>query len=175
MAQYEIERKWILYEGQHFIHPHLQFIGDTYAHQWYLIATDNSQLRVTKKQSTHGDRYTLNIKQGNGLKRHEAKIEITYKEFLTLVNQLDPKTVPILKHTYGYRLSSGHVLDIALVDDDWWYAEVEFDSEEEALKFDIIPYFDKEVNIREVTGDPFFMMKNYWRRTRLGEEDFPWQ
>lgn len=174
MAKYEIERKFSFPEDPCNILPFINkentyFKEGHIIEQWYLVATDDAQVRVSHIHEQEGSRYTLNIKNGNGLKRKEIKIDLTYKDFLTLISQCD-NIKPIIKHFYVFLIPNGRELELNKVDDSWWYAEVEFDSEEEANKFNIYDYFT--CRVADETGNPEFMMKNYWRTSRLGEKLF---
>lgn len=169
MATMEIERKWSINTSTlPRVHGDTNFKEEHVIEQWYLVADDESQVRVSHRHENKGSRYTLNIKNGNGLSRKEVKINITYKDFLRLIAQCDA-VEPIKKHIYIFTLPSGHELEISQVDDDWWYMEVEFFSEDEAEKFDIFQYVYGSISDR--TGDPDYAMKNYWRRTRLRSEN----
>ena len=164
MATMEIERKWFI-DGMYLptISSEAKFKEDHIIEQYYLVATDLHQVRVSHRHEDKGSRYTLNIKHGNGIARKEARIDITYKDFLALVGQLDD-VKPIKKHIYIYTLPSGHELEISQVDDDWWYMEVEFASTQEAFAFDVKKYVNAAIS--DVTGDSYYAMKNYWLRTR---------
>lgn len=167
MANLEIERKWAL-ECNGKPNVLAPFKEEHAVYQWYIAVDENTQVRVSQRKESYGDRYTLNIKTGNGLSRKEVRIDITYKDFLALIAQCDTEIVPIKKHLYVYRLPYGHELEVSHVDDSWWYSEVEFQNETEASNFDIKPYFDN-CTITERTGDKQYAMKNYWKRTRLAE------
>lgn len=58
-----------------------------------------------------------------------------------------------------YELTVG-VVD-AGADHEFCYGEIEFLNEAEAKKFKAPEWFG-----RDVTDDPYFKMKNYWKRTR---------
>lgn len=168
MVQYEIEKKWSFSSNRP---PKVNmerapFKEDHIIYQWYIVATDDAQVRVSRRCEEKGDHYTLNIKTGNGLVRKEVRIDITYKDFLALIDQCgDVK--PIKKHLYAYFLPGDKILEISQVDDDWWYAEVEFKSEKDANEFEISDFITGGFTDR--TGDSEYAMKNYWRRTRVND------
>lgn len=167
MANLEIEKKWSFDEDPR---DYIKWIfkEDHVVFQWYLVATDDVQVRVSKRLEDNGDRYTLNIKNGNGLIRKEVKIDITYKDFLDLIAQCDGST-PIKKHLFVFYLPNHRLLEISQIDDDWWYGEVEFESEEEANEFQLNKYISG-IAIHDETNNPDYAMKNYWRRTRMEDE-----
>lgn len=167
MANFEIERKWTLEGGK----PNVlaPFKEEHVVYQWYIAVDTETQVRISQRKEPYGDRYTLNIKNGNGLSRKEVRIDITYKDFLELIAQCDVETAPIKKHLYVYYLPFGHELEVSQVDDDWWYSEVEFRDEAEAAAFNAEPYFEG-CTVVDRTGDSTYAMKNYWKRTREGRE-----
>lgn len=168
MANYEIERKFSFPNKNEnisdFVNPSLEFKESHLIEQWYLVATDTAQVRISKRYEKDGNRYTLNIKNSIGLKRKEVMIDVTYKDFIALINQCDG-VKPISKFLFVYYLPNGRLLELSKVDESWRYAEVEFGSEEEASAFNIEDCF--MCPVKEETGNPEYMMKNYWRNTRL--------
>lgn len=165
MAKLEIERKWsFITDPTLRIERHVKLKDSHVCYQWYIIATDDAQVRVTRRIEKFGDKYTLNIKTGNGLTRKEVQFDIPYSNFLKLIGQCD-EAEPIKKRLFIYKLPNGKELEISKVDDSWWYAEVEFDNEQQAEAFEISNYIRGEIADR--TGDPHYAMKNYWRRTRM--------
>lgn len=174
MANYEIERKFSFPEEDRDMlllvnKDTTAFKEDHVIEQWYLVATDDAQVRVSHRHEKEGSRYTLNIKNGNGLTRKEVKIDITYKDFLDLIGQCEGCR-PIVKHLYVYVLPNGRLLELSQVDHRWWYAEIEFESEKEANECRIEDYF--LCRVKDETGNPEYAMKNYWRVAHLGEELF---
>ena len=59
-------------------------------------------------------------------------------------------------------LEDGHLLECNLVDGKFAYAEVEFDSIEEAERFQMPPFL-----LKDVTEDPYYSMSGYWRRHQI--------
>ena len=70
----------------------------------------------------------------------------------------------------NYLLSDGHVLEVNLVDEgtptEYMYAEIEFDSVEEARSFDPASAGLLEYLSHEVTEEPQQTMGAYWLMTR---------
>jgi CYTH domain-containing protein len=97
--------------------------------------------------------------------RDEVEEDLTPLEYYSLRGTLD-ELHAIIKDFRTYDIGNGLTLQCSLVDantpDSFMYAEVEFLTEEEALAFIPPDYLGKEI-----TYDPYYKMKNYWRRTRL--------
>lgn len=112
--------------------------------------------------------YALCIKGNGTLSRIEIQRDITKEEFNQLLEVGNMKTEDLIHKVYytipidKYKLTVGTV-DCNL-DSTFSYGEIEFESEEEALAFNPPDWFGKEV-----TDDPAYKMKNYWKRTRLHE------
>ena len=101
----------------------------------------------------------------NVLTRVEIETDLTDKTlFNECLKKLDYK--PIVKDYRGLH-NNGYLIEFNLVDGGtygaFYYAEVEFDSEEEANSY-VWPF--PEVFIEEVTNKPEYKMANYWKRTR---------
>ncbi len=159
----EIERRWAL---ENFSRPESGFFDHTTIYQWYLLACDEGQVRVSKAImhfNNNDVRYTLNIKHGNGLSREEVQIQITYEQFRELIAQCGDRK-PIKKEFWGFKIAGDKELEVSLIDDSWWYCEVEFDNTAEAAEFDL--YKTCGISALDKTDDPEYAMKNYWRRTR---------
>lgn len=71
--------------------------------------------------------------------------------------------IPMIHKDYRvYRLPDGHLLECSLVDGKFAYAEVEFESIEEAKAFQMPPFLHKDV-----TEDPYYSMSGYWKRKQI--------
>lgn len=107
----------------------------------------------------------ITIKSGGTLTRMEIETNLTDKTlFDECLKKLDYK--PVVKDYRGL-YNNGYLIEFNLVDGGsdtaFCYAEVEFDSEEEANSY-VWPF--PEVFIKEVTNKPEYKMANYWKRTR---------
>lgn len=173
----EIERKWLLKRM-----PHLPLIEQHVVHQAYLYADDNVEIRLVcrfnrdtyHKQCPVVNRRKLTVKLGNGLTRVEAEIKLTEEQFDEL-----QRFVPhpyIVKYFNIFRLPDGSKFECSDVDpgtdSGFAYAEVEFPSEAAAYNFRL-PREVLECIDQEVTGDPTYQMKNYWRREKAHEHSVP--
>lgn len=158
----EIERKWVIrgnIEGFDLI-----FNGwyDTY----YLSV--NPEIRVREfVQFENGESvhvYLKAVKSGSGLSRVEGEYNISADEY----NRLVEKPELIIHGDFWWYRYGKYVLEVTHRDTGresaFWFLEVEFESEEEALRFEL----PSEIHGIEVTYLKEFQMVNYWNRTRLG-------
>lgn len=158
----EIERKFLITgfpTGLEEIHRHTSRI-------FYL--STNPEVRASNYSSSSRDDCQLTIKSAGTLTRREVMIDVPRDKFDALKAMVNHDF--IVKDYRRFALPDGNILECSHVDpgspSSFYYAEVEFENEDAALAFDVsqIPTFD-----HEVTDDPSWKMKNYWRRTRLGE------
>lgn len=153
----EIERKWLLSElpNDDIWKP----IRHSIIYQSYLNI--NPEVRIREKDIFGGDiDYKLTIKGNGDLTRTEVEKSITKKEYVELWELIN-KT-PIKKEYFRYKLEDELVLECSLVDNTFFYAEIEFESKEQANTF----VFPKEIKAIEITDNKFYKMKNYWGRTK---------
>lgn len=154
MPNVEIERKFLIDDF-----PALLPERCAETEQGYLCHTPVVRIR---RSTEHGEnRYRLCFKGKGTLVRQELELELTQAQYEQLALLLTEPTVR--KEYRTYRLPSGHVLECSHVDagepTSFWYAEVEFASEEEAAAFVPPPFLG-----REITEDPEFTMSAYARR-----------
>lgn len=106
----------------------------------------------------------MTFKSGGTLTRTEIETNVTDKTWYDYLKKLGYK--PIVKD-YRILYNNGYLIEFNLVDGGtdtaFYYAEVEFDSEEEANNY-VWPF--PEVFIEDVTDKPEYKMANYWKRTR---------
>ena len=155
----EIERKWILKgfpEG-------LKEIKELWMRQTYLNVNPEVRIRKKYEAANNSVDYKLSIKGDGDLSRIEVEKYIDESEYDSLMSMTNKK--PISKTCKVYDLGYGLKLECSIVDegteDEFYYAEVEFKSEDLANSF-ILPF-----DAVEVTNDKSYKMKNYWARTRL--------
>ena len=154
----EIERKFLIDsfpEG-------LPLKGQYQVRQGYL--SFDPEVRVRRRAAVGQEAACfLTIKSGSGLVRREVELEISQSHFDALARMI-PQPF-ITKDFRVYQLPGGLALECSLVDkgmdSEFMYAEVEFPSVEAAVRFAPLPFFG-----REVTDDPAYRMKNYWKKTR---------
>ena len=107
----------------------------------------------------------ITIKSDGTLSRTEIESNLTNNSlFNECLNKFNCR--PVVKDYKGF-YNNGCLIEFNLVDGGtdttFYYAEVEFNSEEEAHGF-VWPF--PEVFIEEVTNKPEYKMANYWKRTR---------
>lgn len=156
----EIERKWLLRTV-----PMRPADSKYWVDQFYLSVNPEVRLRRCVPNGDYPPKvpYRIAIKGDGSLSRKEIQCEVDedfYEQVLDYVN-----LEPIKKHYLEYNID-GHEIGIAVIlnDEKFIYAEVEFDSEQEALDYKF-PW--PELVIKEVTDDPQWKMKNYWSKIRL--------
>ncbi len=156
----EIERKWLISafpseEG-------LECVFDAQMHQGYIATKPCVRIRSTYANGK-APNYILCFKSKGTLVREEIEIEISEEHFKELC-ELTGKNL-IEKHIKIYKLQSGHLLEVNCVDkgtkNEFYYAEVEFDSVQEAESFTAPPFLGKDM-----TYDENFSMMQYWIATR---------
>lgn len=177
-SKLEIERKWLLKE----VPKGLDLIESHVVHQAYLYADDDIEVRIHIRydgdtyntMQPHVNRRRLTIKFGNGLVREEAEIDLTEQQAAKLIAHVKHPFITKVFRIYGVHWGSD-VLKFECSEVDpglptsFVYSEIEFESEGDA-KFYRFPGYLQEYLIREVTGEKSWSMKNYWRRTRLGQD-----
>lgn len=115
------------------------------------------------------DEFILCFKSKGRLSRKEIEFPIEEARFRELEDLIGLPLIPKLRRTY--QLPDGHQLEVNHVDEgaptEFWYAEVEFGSEEEARAFDPASVGLGEYLTDDVTEQPGQSMGAYWAATRL--------
>ncbi|MDL2219732.1 hypothetical protein LJC04_05315 [Ruminococcaceae bacterium OttesenSCG-928-O06] len=159
MEHVEIERKWLM-DG----FPDLPVASEVEIQQGYL-AFEPVTVRVRKATLHAGEKsYTtwrLTVKGQGTLARAEVEVDMDEEQYEALLGLLAaPAANKLLRY---YALPDGYHLECSLVDEGqptaFYYAEVEFDSIEEANAFVPPPFLG-----REVTEEPGHSMAAYCRR-----------
>lgn len=157
----EIERKFLIDRFP----EELPLIKEAVIFQSYISVNPEIRIREYIEESTIYNHfgYRLTIKTDGELTREEVQWEILPELYFELLK--DVKGKPIFKQYRTYRLPDGHILECSIVDagteNEFMYAEIEFEGELEARKFTPPSYLGKEI-----TFYPEYKMKNYWKRTR---------
>jgi len=157
----EIERKFLL-SG---FPDALPLTQECRVEQFYLSVEPEVRLRAEYR----GDRCfcTETVKSSGLLCRNEIQTAVDRKFYdaaLALVGK-----PPIRKDYRRYRLRGGLTLEVSLVDEAFYYGEVEFPDAAAAAAW-TAPEALGPALLREVTEEAAFKMKNYWKRTRCAEE-----
>ena len=137
-------------------------------YQGYLC-TEPVELRIRKRVEAGGEIvYQLCVKSIGKLSRHEVETELSRAQFEELASMLDKPLIH--KERRGYRLPGGLTLEVNCVDPDlptaFWYAEVEFETEAQALAWDPAAAGLADYLHDECTGKPGSSMGEYWLQTR---------
>ena len=150
----EIERKFLINEFP----SNLSEIERADMYQAYL--STNPVVRIRKKSKQGENSYKLCIKGEGTLVREEVEFSISEDEFLRLSNIINNKFIH--KEFRTYKLEN-YILECSKVDfngkNEFYYAEIEFNSVEEANNFTAPEFLKNEVT--EKTG---YTMKDYWER-----------
>ena len=164
----EIERKWMVSgwpEG-------LPLEKEELMRQGYVTVVPTVRIREERTVTEGQERteFILCFKSVGGLSREEIEFPIQEEQFRALEGLIALPLIPKLRRTYF--LPDGHRLEVNHVDEgeptEFWYAEIEYETEEEALTWKpedstLMAYLDDEV-----TGKPGQSMGAYWTRTRGG-------
>ena len=155
MSNIEIERKWLIDSF-----PSLPVEEELDIEQGYLSFSP-STVRIRKSVRSNEAGYRLCIKGNGTLSRTEVETPLSASQYEALLPLL--AAPPSRKQLRVFRLPGGERLECSLVDGGepgaFYYAEVEFSSEESARAF-VPPSFLG----REVTEEPCWTMAEYCRR-----------
>lgn len=175
----EIERKWLVIGtpilNKDWTHS---VVYQVYPYCEKGIDTVVMCMRATMKVSNNEVKYFLTVKGSGTLIREEYDIEISselYHAFL--LSEMSNGRPPIIKNYYTYMTKDGFKIELSCVDCDintafdnrFIYVEVEFESEEEAKRFDesCIAYLLGGCELKDVTVYSEYKMASYWYRTRV--------
>ena len=159
----EIERKWMVTgwaEG-------LTQTSDYQMDQGYVSVRPTVRIR---REALQGGRTALVLcfKGAGTLSREEIETEIDAELFAKLEHLIGKPLIH--KERRGYRLPGGLTLEVNCVDPDlptaFWYAEVEFETEAQALAWDPAAAGLADYLHDECTGKPGSSMGEYWLQTR---------
>jgi len=165
----EIERKWMVNGWPEGLTPYkTEMMSQGYLH------ADVPTVRIRREEEVGGHtEYILCIKSKGRLSREEIEIKISVEQYESL------KTIigyPLIeKERRTYHLKDGMNLEVNHVDEglksEFWYAEVEYESEEQARNWN-----PEDVNLGaylhdDVTEKPGQSMAAYWSFTRLKNTD----
>lgn len=160
----EIERKWMVAGWP----AGLAMTADYQMDQGYISVRPTVRIR---REALQGGRTALVLCfKGEGtLSREEIETEIDAGLFGRL-ERLIGKPL-IRKERRSYALPGGLTLEVNCVDPGlptaFWYAEVEFDTEAQALAWDPASAGLGDYLAEECTGRPGASMGEYWKRTRM--------
>lgn len=154
MKNVEIERKWMVRGWPN----NLELLYVEKMRQGYISTSPTVRIR------DEDSKYILCFKSKGKLSRKEIEMEIPKDKFDELEDLIGLPLIDKVRKTY--LLSDGHHLEVNFVDEKFYYAEVEFSNEEEALSFNpsdvnLADYLDDEVTYQNGQS-----MAAYWIETR---------
>lgn len=160
----EIERKWLVSGWPQGLPLREEFR----MRQGYISV--HPTVRIREEALTGGDtQYILCFKSADTLAREEIERPIDQELFRQLEQKIIAKPL-IGKLRRSYALGETHLLEVNRVDQgqptEFWYAEVEFDTVEDALTFRPQDWGLEEYLCQEVTDQPGQSMGAYWEKTR---------
>ena len=161
----EIERQWLFNIDKVPMHSCFAYKD---MEQSYLSLEPEVRLRKeTLKSIFEPDiTYWITIKGNGDLTREEINKQITKEEYEALKRIGNITEDKVIRKIHWETYIGKYKLELNIVDkgteNEFCYGEIEFASEEEALAFEPLDWFGKEV-----TYDNSYKMKNYWKRTRL--------
>ena len=152
----EIERKFLMDAA---FPQQLPLLEAAEVCQGYIAVQPVVRIRSKKAGAKTG--YVLCFKGEGTIARQETELDISEAVFHELAQLLE---APMIHKDYRvYALPDGHRLECSCVDrgtdDEFWYAEVEFSSLEEAYAFTPPAFLG-----RDVTEEPGYGMSSHWVR-----------
>ena len=162
----EIERKWMVAGWPAGLEQTSAYNMD----QGYISVRPTVRIR---REALQGGPTALVLcfKGEGGLSREEIETEIDAALFARLEHLIGKPLIH--KERRGYQLPGGLTLEVNCVDPDlptaFWYAEVEFETEAQALAWDPAGCGLADYLHEECTGKPGSSMGEYWLQTRNKE------
>ena len=161
----EIERKWLVSSWPEGLENYKSY----QMRQGYV--TVHPTVRIREEAMQGGDtRYVLCFKTGGGLSREEVESDITPELFADIEHRIIQKPL-IAKERRDYPLPDGRTLEVSQVDKgqptEFWYAEVEYETEAQALAWTPASCGLEGFLTEEVTNTPGQSMGAYWKLTRM--------
>ncbi|MDO5455790.1 MAG: hypothetical protein Q4F25_02620 [Eubacteriales bacterium] len=177
----EIERKWLVSDWPPLPLP---LLFEQSMRQGYISVHPTVRIREEAIRNGETD-YILCFKSsgsGNGadagressLVRKEIEMAVSKDMFMELEDLIGIPLIPKVRRTYA--LPDGLTLEVNHVDEglpsEFWYAEVEFESVEQALNWDPAQISEELASYLrdDVTDQPGQTMGAFWSQTRLGQE-----
>lgn len=167
----EIERKWMV---NHWPDEStgLPLLEEQYMRQGYISVHPTVRIREEAVTGRPVE-YILCFKSSGTLSRKEIEFPISKEQFAQLEDLIGIPLIPKTRRVY--RLPDGLHLEVNLVDEgmptEFMYAEIEYESEEQANAWTpSSPWLDEYLQ-DDVTEDPAQTMGAFWERTRLNRQD----
>lgn len=159
----EIERKWMVSGWP----AGLPLLFEQSMRQGYVSVEPT--VRIREEAMTGGEtHYILCFKSRGGIRRKEIELEISREKFGEIEDLIGLPLIPKVRRTYA--LPDGRRLEVNHVDEglptEFWYAEVEYSSVEEARSWDPAAVGLAAYLNDDVTDQPGQTMGAYWLATR---------
>ena len=123
---------------------------------------------VPSERTVEKTSYILCFKTGRGIVRREIELEIPRDKFLELEEMIGRPLIPKERRTYllpdGLHLEVNHVDEGAPTE--FWYAEIEFDTEDAARNWQPSGRTLRTYLSEDVSEQPGQSMGEYWEKTR---------
>ena len=161
----EIERKWMVTGWPQADYP---LLSEQSMRQGYVSVSPTVRIREEAMKDGETE-YILCFKSSGGLARKEIEMAVPKEKFLELEDLIGRPLIPKVRRTF--LLPDGLKLEVNHVDEglptEFWYAEIEYGSIEEAENWKPSDDYLETFLSDEVTLDPSQTMGAYWIRTRL--------
>lgn len=167
----EIERKWMVNRWPD-ESAGLPLIKEQYMRQGYISVHPTVRIREEAVTGIPIE-YILCFKSSGTLSRKEIELPVSEEQFAQLEDLIG---IPLIRKTRRvYQLPDGLHLEVNLVDEgmatEFMYAEIEYESEEQANAWvPSLPWLAEYLQ-DDVTEDPAQTMGAFWERTRLNGQD----
>ena len=163
----EIERKYVMQgfpeeilSSDEYVQLGLQLLREVEIEQGYISVEPEVRLHGARDTSTKEENYRLTLKGNGDLVRTELITDVSYDFYQEAKKMLPAEMINKLYRKYQY---GDLLLEVCHVDAgteyEFYYGEIEFASEDEAIAFEA----PKWLGI-EVTNDEKYKMKNYWKK-----------
>ena len=154
----EIERKFLM-DG---FPVGLELLSEVEIEQGYISFDPEVRIRRARDLRTEKEEYRITMKGNGDLAREEVETDISADFYYDAAVFLSGR---VIKKDYKKYKFGPWKLEVALVDPgtswEFYYAEIEFPTEQEARDFVVPDFFGEEITYNED-----YKMKNYWKRTR---------
>ena len=161
----EIERKWMVTGWPQADYP---LLSEQSMRQGYVSVSPTVRIREEAMKDGETE-YILCFKSSGGLARKEIEMAVPKEKFLELEDLIGRPLIPKVRRTF--LLPDGLKLEVNHVDEglptEFWYAEIEYGSIEEAENWKPSDDYLETFLSDEVTLDPSQTMGASWVRTRL--------
>lgn len=162
----EIERKFIMggfpeevLSAKEYSEISMELLSEVEIDQGYLGVDPEVRIHTARGKGAGAPEYRMTVKGNGTLVREEIMMDITPQFYESAVKMLPRELIHKIYRKYLYDL---YLLEVCRVnpatEDEFYYAEIEFESEEDARSFVAPEWLGVDV-----TEDERFKMKNIWK------------